>query len=219
MSFHKAATKYPRPGAKKGEFTWRLVIPRPRGPDGKYRPKVRHFHGTYKQAKEEEIELRHEHNLGESLERSKLTTGAYLDEWLEISVKPRRAGNTYDLYASSVKNHLKPALGDVPLQKLNALHIERYFAEKEKELSPASLMIHQAILSSALKAAVRKRLIRTNPAADISNKPRIQHQADKLEQVWSADETKQFMRTVKADVHETGHRAVRDRARHRRPPQ
>jgi hypothetical protein len=53
---------------------------------------------------------------------------------------------------------LKKAFGDVPLQKLSVLHVERYYAQST--LKPASLAVHHSILATALKAAMKKRILR-----------------------------------------------------------
>lgn len=110
-------------------------------------------------------------------------------------MKPRRTSNTYNLYAGIIKNHLIPALGALPLQKLSPLHVERYYADLK--LSRATIAVHHALLSTALKAAVLKGLLRTNPASRVANKPSVPPRGDTLENVWTVSEPRQFLEYVK----------------------
>ena len=73
-----------------------------------------------------------------------------------------------------MRNYLKPALGHIPLQGMTQLHVERYYADLTdvKKLAPSSLLAHAAVLSSALKAAVKARKIRENVAQLAKNRPR-----------------------------------------------
>jgi len=121
---------------RKGEASWNIILSLGRGADGKYKQKWVRFHGTRQQAEAKLTELVGQHDRGELVEPSKLTVGAYLDEWL-ATTKSRRATGTHRLYTAVVKNHLKPAFGHVLLQKLNVLHIERYYADRANIGSPA----------------------------------------------------------------------------------
>jgi integrase len=179
---------------KKGEGAWNLILSLGRGEDGKYKQKWIRFHGTREQAQKKLTELVGEVHHGEFIEPSKLTVGQYLDEWLVTAVKPRRAANTYYAYTVIVK-HLKRAFGDVPLQKLSPMQIERYYADSK--LAPASLALHHAVLSTALKAAVLKGILRSNAASRVANKPHIVSKGDVLKNVWTADEARLFLQTVK----------------------
>ena len=132
---------------------------------------------------------------GEFIEPSKLTVGQYLDEWLNTAIRPRRTANTHSLYSWTIRKHLKKAFGDVPLQKLSPMHVERYYAESK--LAPATLAVHHALLATALKAAVVKGILRTNAASRVANKPRVASGGDALHNVWAADEAKRFLTTVK----------------------
>lgn len=98
----------------------------------------------------------------------------WLDTWFEtIAVKelaPRTAAN----YRSQIKNHIKPVIGNVRLDKLTNSHIRRVhdtMTTGDNPLSSTSALYVHNILSSALAAAVNDGLIRVNPAARVK-KPR-----------------------------------------------
>lgn len=80
-------------------------------------------------------------------------------EWLGIfqrdylaDIKPgTRVG-----YASVIDNHLKPALGDIPLRKLRVPVIQRFYNQlREKGLSPKYIKNIHGVLHRALDMAVR----------------------------------------------------------------
>jgi integrase len=102
------------------------------------------------------------------------------------------------LYYSTIKKHLKPFFGDIPLQKLSPLHVERYYAQHQK-LAPATVSIHHSILATALKAAVTKGILRSNAASRAANKPHIESKLDDLHNVWSSDDARRFITTVKKE--------------------
>lgn len=102
---------------------------------------------------------------GTYVEPSTLTTGQWLEQWLEES-KPNLAPRTFESYRQMLRLHLLPSLGKIPLQKLSASHISAYRTEKLKILSPRTVAYTMTILSAALKKAVIPyKLIKENPAA------------------------------------------------------
>lgn len=185
----------------KGEHSWDIILSLGRGADGKYKQKWVRFQGTRKQADQKLSDLTGEAYRGEFVEGSKLTVGAWLDEWLDKAVRPpRRAPNTYRSYCGIVKNHLQPGLGHLVLQQLTPLQVERYYADcsvKPKNLSARTLALHHAVLTSALTAAAASGLLRQNVAKRATNRPRITIGDDMLHNVWSADEARRFLTWVK----------------------
>jgi integrase len=179
-------------GLKKGDTCWRIIVPLGRGADGKWKQKWHTLHGTRKQAEEKRRELLGEVDRGEYVEPSKVTFGEYLDDWIEKAIKPpRRAQATYDAYKGIIRIHVKPVLGNTRLQAITPLHIERYYADLK--ISPGSACIHHAVLSHALKSAVQVGLVRSNVASRATNKPRLQHSEDLLNNVWTSEEARQFL--------------------------
>jgi integrase len=95
---------------------------------GKYPQKWERFRGTRQQAEERRTELLGQKDKGQLAAPSKLTVGAYLDEWLKTT-ESSRAPKTHRNYAGIINDHVKPALGNVLLQKLNVLDVERYYTD------------------------------------------------------------------------------------------
>ena len=88
----------------------------------------------------------------------------WLATWMDEAVKPSRRPNTVRVYGLAIGKHIGPAIGAVPLQALRAGHIQKYHGEKRTDLSDATLGVHHAILTSALKSAVRQGLVAKNVA-------------------------------------------------------
>ena len=86
-----------------------------------------------------------------------LTLYDWLTYWLNEIVAPNRAETTLYGYRKIIENHIDPALGDIPLQKLAPLDLQRYYTMllREKGLSPNTVRRHHDLLSAALHMAVR----------------------------------------------------------------
>jgi integrase len=61
---------------------------------------------------------------GVAFDAEELTVSAYLDRWLEDSVRQSRRPSTVVEYESVCRVHLKPTLGPLKLQKLGAVYIQ-----------------------------------------------------------------------------------------------
>jgi integrase len=92
------------------------------------------------------------------------TTGEWLDAWYEsrrVEVRP----STLWGFETMIRNHLKPALGDVPLDVLTAQMVEGLYEtlRREKNLTEATILKAHCVLNHACKRAVRLGLLQTNP--------------------------------------------------------
>ena len=94
--------------------------------------------------------------------------------------EPRIRPNTKEYYKNYINNHIIPALGDISLDKLATLQIQRFYNDlqkngrvqrkgfpepKDKSLSPRVVRGVHTLLSNCLDQAVAERLILANPAA------------------------------------------------------
>jgi integrase len=102
----------------------------------------------------------------------KLSLSEYLDRWLD-QTKDKLAPTTHHRYEQHVRLHLKPHVGCVLLRKIEPFHVEQLYREMEKAGDSASERQKTGkALSTALRAAVRSRLIPYNPCLDVV-KPRV----------------------------------------------
>jgi integrase len=112
---------------------------------------------------------RNDYLLKKARPRSTLPVNMTLDEWLEVWMKeiiiPNRAETTIYHHKSIIQNHLSPALGSIPLQKLSPRDLQHYYASlmEKKGLCPNSVMRHHSLLAAALHAAMRQDLLDQSP--------------------------------------------------------
>ena len=93
------------------------------------------FRGTKKEAQARLTELLRDANRGEYLERSKMTLGEWLTEWLEKAIKPpARRINTYRTYQRIIADKLVPALGSIRLQDVKSTDLKAYYTSEQEKL-------------------------------------------------------------------------------------
>jgi len=80
---------------------------------------------------------------------------------------------TLGTYRSQIKGLIRPALGDVPLNRLTAKHLDDlYRAAKAQGRSPKTIRNYHAIISAALHQAERWGWVRHN-VAELAKPPRV----------------------------------------------
>ena len=92
--------------------------------------------------------------------------GQWLELWMDDDIEPFRAETTVNGYRNIIRNHMRPALGEVRLADLTPELINGYYQwlAEEKGLSPNTIRKHHVLIHTALKAAFRQGVIPANPA-------------------------------------------------------
>lgn len=104
----------------------------------------------------------------------------WLELCLEVYMKNTLKQSTYNSYVGYIKNHLKPALGSIPLQELSPRTLQQFYNYKYEveKLSPKTIVNINLFLHRALSFAVTEGYIQTNPAASLNlprgSKPQIE---------------------------------------------
>lgn len=138
------------------------------------RIRKRVYADSKKDAQKELRRLQNEHDAGRLVETEEITVGEYLTRWLDNTAKNNVGPQTFVRYSQLVNLYLKPILGGVKLSKLSPLHVEQCYSTMTKgfgERKPAGATTRKfagVILSTALRHAVRIKLISHNPAADVA---------------------------------------------------
>lgn len=118
----------------------------------------------------------------------KMTVGEWLDIWAETyltDVKPR----TVDSYKTCVRVHLKPGLGAIKLEALNAHTIQGFYNDLSKPedgrpgLSPKSVKNVHGILHRALQQALLNGYIHSNPTNACSLPKIVKQELHPLDEV------------------------------------
>ena len=135
------------------------------------------------------------------------TIGQWMDVWYENYAKVKVRPSSHQTYKGYIENHIKPNIGDIPLEKLTTLDLQRLYKTllargrvdrleskwQPRGLSPKTVRnIHQ-ILSSALKLAQEQRIILTNPAEGCAL-PKVEHREMKTLPV---EQLQSFLREAK----------------------
>ena len=135
---------------------------------------------------------------------SKMTVGEWLTTWTETylgGVKPLTVAS----YTSQIKNHIRPALGAIKLEALNAHTIQGFYndlgAEKDGKpgLSPKSIKNIHGILHKALQQATQIGYIRANPADAVTLPRVVKKELAPLDEV----DSKAFLEAIQGHRFET----------------
>lgn len=95
----------------------------------------------------------------------------YLTRWLEV-YKPTVRLATYNIRRLIVQNHIIPALGDIPLQRLTPQEVRVFYAsELERGLKGSSVGTYHVTLHKALDRAAKDGLIARN-VCDLVDPPK-----------------------------------------------
>ncbi len=159
-----------------------------RTPQGKQKRRV-----VYGRTKAEVLaKLREVHNLhaaGTLTDPTALTVAGFLQRWSDTVGKTKR-GTTHDRRRVYIDKHIVPYIGAIRLNRLALVHLEAWLGELERE-GRSDWTRNQAAttLGTALKRAVRMKLIPFNPAADLA-KPRPK---EKEVEIFTEGQAKQLL--------------------------
>lgn len=96
----------------------------------------------------------------------------YLEQWLDI-VKVRVKITTFSSYQDMVQNTIAPYFEkkSIRLRELEARHIQQFYSEKLKTVTPNSVIHYHAVIHQALKYAMKTDMVPQNVAMKV-DRPR-----------------------------------------------
>ena len=121
----------------------------------------------------------------------RFTTGEWLRTWYELYSKPNLRETTQEQYTNFLEKHLIPNIGDIPLDKLTSLRLQKLYQDLRTSgrviqnnvecsgLSPKTVRSIHMVLHSALEQAVKEGLIKKNPT-DGCNPPKLERKEMKV---------------------------------------
>ena len=120
------------------------------------------------------------------------TVAAWLRTWFELYAKPHIRPSTTNYYHRNIEQHIIPAIGDIPLNKLTTRDLQKLYNDlqsngrlrkvqkKEKPgLSNSTVRGIHMMLHNALDRAVKEKLILSNPTENCII-PKIEKQEMKI---------------------------------------
>lgn len=176
--------------------TWTYYFKVPNGKDGNGKNNYRQItKGGFATKRECDAALRDALKLYDSRgfvqTNSNYTLSEYINYWYETVARNSLKHNTLDLYYRSIKNHINPEIGFVKLNNINPMALQKFFSEKQKNLSNSSINAMRNVLNNTFKLAVKQGLIVANPMKQIElkSKPKSKRigyiQNDELEIILS----------------------------------
>ncbi len=127
---------------------------------------------TKKEVQDKLTELQSKKLDGSLAETGKLTVGEFLDRWLATTKSAIRA-TTYTSYEGTIRLHINPLIGGLPLQKLTPAHVQGLYTELERlGRSCYVLRLVHITLRRAFKLAVKWGITLRN-VCDAVTAPRI----------------------------------------------
>jgi len=186
----------------KSGVSWQIVIENGVDIKGERKRIYKTIKGTKKEAQKVMNEMLNDLNKGTFIEPKKVNLAEYLDEWMKTYVEPSLAKTTIESYKANIYGHIIPNIGDIEIQKLNPIDIQKFYnklmTEKnprtKKPLSTRTIEHIHANLNAALKQAVKLNLISKNPVEAV-NKPKVK---DYKAEVYTEDEVKKLLKYVKS---------------------
>ncbi len=118
----------------------------------------------------------------------KYTVGQWMDEWFEAYAIVKVRPSSHQTYKGYIDNHIKPNIGNIPIEKLTSLQLQKLYKklltegrvpriESEKQpkgLSAKTVRNINQVISSAMSMAVKHKLIQSNPTEGCEL-PKIEH--------------------------------------------
>jgi integrase len=139
------------------------------------------------------------HQLGFNVAPERQTVGQFLERWLADCCAPSVRPRTLESYCGTVRLHLIPRVGRVPLAKLSPQHVQTMIKEElATGLSPRSVQYVHSVLSRALNRAVKWDFLPRN-VCNLAAPPRVPHRP--VEPL-SPDEARQFLDAIRGDRNE-----------------
>lgn len=182
------------------EDSWLVRIFLGRESDGKRKYYSKTIHGTKHDAQKFLNAKLREKDLGIFVEPASMHLNDYLDRWLRDVAKQKLSERTFENYEALLKSHIRGKIGSKRLSDLQAYDIQKLYKEmNDAGYSSRTVRHAHTVLSSALKQAVRWRLIFQNPC-DLCELPKLVKAEMKC---FTLDEVKRFLETAKTSKHYT----------------
>ena len=130
--------------------------------------------GNKRRAEQELIRIRSEFEIPPAAGElsSNMLFADYLDQWLEV-VRARIKPATFGSYQGMVKSTIGPYFRkkELTLKELEARHIQQFYTEKLKTVTPNSVIHYHAVVYQALKYAMKTDMVPQNVAMKV-DRPR-----------------------------------------------
>lgn len=124
---------------------------------------------TKKAATEALKEVEVDMSRGNYVAPAKIKFGDFIYEWLKIK-SVSLSNQTILMYKTNLKNHVIPILGNLQLDQMKSLHIQRFVTVlRDKELADSTIKRVFSIVNTCLNYAVKVGILSVNEASKIES--------------------------------------------------
>lgn len=174
---------------KRGENSYRLVVPGECGPGGKRKKITRTVKvegkteaEKYKNAEDELAKLKAEIKNNSFIENPKLTFKQLSEKWMKEYAEINLAPKTVYRYKELLDTRINPALGHLKISKIKPMHLLEFYNNltedgirkdgKKGGLSPLTIKHHHRLIHAIFESAVQWQFLSANPASHV-NPPKV----------------------------------------------
>lgn len=185
---------------RRGPSTWLVRIYAGRDPETRKRKYAGKFiHGGLRSAQAHLNRKLAKRDLGRNIRSSRQTVGQYLDHWLDICARPRLRTKSFRDYSGLLARYVRPHLGSRSFGELSPAGIQKLYSDLlTRKLSPRTICYTHAVPFSALRQAVRWKLLLTTPAEVVC----LPRQPQRRFSVFDVDHAKQFIAAISGHEYE-----------------
>lgn len=169
-------------------ISWFYTLDLGRDATGKRIQRTRRGFPTKKQCEAERAAELVDRRRGVHVEPSTEPLATYLARWL-AETADQHSESTHYGYTSIVRTRIVPHIGSVPLGSLDALTLSRFYRTLGQRYAPRTVAVTHTCLRTALRQAVRWRLIPRAPTDDVT----LATSKAMLKTVWSPEEARTFL--------------------------
>lgn len=181
---------------KRGENTWYVRIFLGRDAEGKRKYFNKTIHGTKKEAQKFLTAKLREKDLGVFVEPASIPLNEFFDRWCEEIAKNKLRERTFNNYKSLYDCHIKEKLGLKRLCDIQSYEVQKLYNDmKNANYSPKTIRHVHNLFSSALKQAVKWKMLIQNPC-DLCELPRMEKTEMKY---FTPKETAKFLKAAQGD--------------------
>lgn len=181
---------------------WAFVVDIGKDPvTGKRKQKWFSGYRTKREAEKAMAEKIAEISRGDYVEPARTPLRDLVIDWLELNIKHRSSIKTYDLYRYLIHNFIIPHLGEIPLDKLSPMQIQKFYNKllnmdkklgKGKVSSTTVNKVHN-VLRASLEWGVKMKVIPSNAAKRVDPPKENRTPVN----VWTKEEAAAFLEASK----------------------
>ncbi|WP_301291923.1 site-specific integrase [Bacillus sp. 1663tsa1] len=131
---------------------------------------------------------------GSYIEPTKMTVREFFIQYLAAR-KINLRETTYYNYRKHINNHIIPKLGNIPMQKLKGIDLEKFYSSLSEGMKPVTVRSIHQIVRTALAYAVRHDIVKKN-VADVISPPTAGADARTVN-TWTEEEVLRFLEHAK----------------------